>query len=268
MGSTIAVIVPVFNEEGTVATVLEALFRVAFPTQVVVVDDGSTDGTVERVKNWIVSARKSSLREGIEPVVVEHGTKRGKGSAIRTGLRHVAAPIVIIQDGDLEYNPADIPKIIRLIEEEKADVVFGSRYLGENPQGFRQPLLCRFGVRLLNLAVRILYGANLTDEATCYKAVRTDWLRRMALECQRFDFCPEVTAKACRMGARIVEVPISYRPRSYAEGKKIRWWDGIEALWTLWRLRNWQPGTAPAVEPASSAAGATQPALRSTSHVV
>lgn len=237
----LAVIVPVFNEERTVTSVLESVLRLRCRLQVVIVDDASTDRTIERVVEWETCARECCVATECEVIVMQHERNVGKGRAIRTGLAAVAAPIVIVQDADLEYDPADIPTVARPIQEGMADVVFGSRYLRQKSQWIRQPWVCRHGVRVLNLAVRLLYGRTLTDEATCYKAFRTDWLRRMALECERFEFCPEVTAKACRMDARIVEVPISYHPRTYAEGKKIRWRDGVEALWTLWRLRHWQP---------------------------
>jgi glycosyltransferase involved in cell wall biosynthesis len=172
-------------------------------------------------------------REGL--VVGHYSTRNyGKGAAIRAGILLASGEIVLIQDGDLEYDPADYARILEPIVNGQADIVYGSRFLGQ-PTGMA--LKNRIANRILTAAANLLYGARLTDEATAYKAFRASILRGMHLECRRFEFCPEVTAKARRLGYRIREVPISYNARGIAQGKKIRARDGFEALWTLLRYR-------------------------------
>ena len=228
----LTVIVPVYNEVQTIEELLRRVLAAPFEKQVVVVDDGSTDGTVEVLERWEGHAQVELLR---------HSKNRGKGAAIRTGLEHAVGRFTIIQDGDLEYHPEDYPRLIEPLLSGEAQVVYGSRYLRRKGEPRRRWRLFRCGVAALNVCVRLLYGARLTDEATCYKAFPTEVLRAMELECERFEFCPEVTAKACRLGLTIWEVPISYDARSVQAGKKIRWTDGLEALAALWRWRKWQP---------------------------
>ena len=164
----------------------------------------------------------------------------GKGAAIRLGIMGKAkGHFVVIQDADLEYDPQDYRKLIEPLEQGTAQVVFGSRYM-QRPKA-AGAFLFRAGVQLINWSVRLLYGIRLTDEATCYKAMATSLLKSLDLQCERFEFCPEVTAKLCRLGIGILEVPISYHARPKSEGKKIRLHDGIEALQTLWRWRKWAP---------------------------
>jgi glycosyltransferase involved in cell wall biosynthesis len=231
---TLSVIIPAYNEAATIAEVLDAVMSAPFAKQVIVVDDGSRDGTLEALRAWLVSGRG-------DVEVVCHPRNLGKGASIRTGLARCRGEVTLVQDADLEYDPGDYPKLVDPILRRDADAVYGSRYLEPSGPVLRSPhLLC---VRFLNLMVRLLYGFRTTDEATCYKAFRTDLLRRMDLRCMRFEFCPEVTAKACLMGLEIREVPVRYRPRSYAQGKKIGWWDGIEAIATLlrWRFVRFRP---------------------------
>ena len=225
----ISVIIPVYNEFRTFKQVLERVRQAPLPQgcskEIVVVDDGSTDGTTEMLDEH--------AREG---VVVGHRSARnfGKGAAIRAGIALASGDILLIQDGDLEYDPNDYARILEPIVNGSADIVYGSRFLGR-PTGMA--MQNRIANRILTAAANLLYGARITDEATAYKAFRASILRGMHLECRRFEFCPEVTAKARRLGYRIREVPIAYNARGIAQGKKIRARDGFEALWTLIRYR-------------------------------
>ena len=231
---TVAVIIPAFNEASTIILLVEKVLCSPIVASTVLIDDGSTDGTGKMLADhpWPKNV-----------TIVTHQTNLGKSRAIRTGLERVTADFVLIQDADLEYSPTDYPALLGPLVGGEADVVLGSRYL--NATHPDAAWVFRMGVKALNLAIRALYGVRLTDEATCYKVVRTETLRKMNLQCERFEFCPEVIAKACRMGLRIVEVPISYHPRSVSEGKKIRLRDGVTALGTLWRWRKWKPAALP-----------------------
>jgi len=229
----LTVIVPVYNEAETIDVLLRRVLAAPYAKQVIVVDDGSTDGTAEILETW---------RQHPQVELLWHSSNRGKSTAIRTGLEQARGRFTIIQDGDLEYDPQEYPWLIEPLVSGEAQVVYGSRYL-RRQGGPRQPWrLFRWGVSVLNVCVRLLYGARLTDEATCYKALSTDLLRAMDLQCRQFEFCPEVTAKACRLGLQIKEVPISYDARSVQAGKKIRVSDGLAALATLWKWRNWKAG--------------------------
>ncbi len=232
----LTVIVPVYDEAKTIDELLRRVLASPYPKQVVVVNDASTDGTAEILERW---------RRNVHVEVFGHAINRGKGTAIRTGLAHARGKFVIVQDADLEYDPADYPLLIEPLLAGKATVVYGSRYL-TRPGVFKERFrLLRLGVAGLNLAVRLLYGVRLTDEATCYKAFSTELLRRLDLQCERFEFCPEVTAKLCRQGKTILEVPIHYESRNIRAGKKLRWTDGMEALKVLWKYRRWTNGRPP-----------------------
>ena len=229
---TFSVVVPVFNEERTIDELLGKLFTLGHSEDIVVVDDGSSDGTAECLRKYGACA-------GIR--VITHNMNRGKGAAIRTGLAVVRGDFVIVQDADLEYSPEDYPALLVPLRAGEADLVYGSRRLDRTWQWSEWVNPYYHAVSLLNFAVWLIYGVRLTDEATCYKVARTTTLRSMQLQCERFEYCPEVTAKACRMKLRIKEVPISYTRRTAADGKKIRLRDWFEAVQTLWRWRNWNP---------------------------
>jgi glycosyltransferase involved in cell wall biosynthesis len=218
----ISIVMPVYNERETIEEALRRVAAVDPELEIVVVDDCSTDGTRELLRSW----------PGIR--LVEHPQNQGKGAAIRTALQHLTGDIAIIQDADLEYDPQDYPALIAPIAEGKARVVYGSRFLQGRPEMRWANYLCN---RLLALTANLLFGGRITDEATCYKAFDAALLKSIPLTCRRFEFCPEVTAKVLRSGERIVEVPIRYTARSFDAGKKIRWWDGVEALWTLVKYR-------------------------------
>jgi dolichol-phosphate mannosyltransferase len=235
----LSVIIPVYNEKATVRDVLDIVEGLDISKEIIVVDDGSNDGTRETLVNLSMDGVKRCF----------HSRNRGKGAAIRTGLAKVTGDIVIIQDADLEYNPREYHQLIQPILDGEAEVVYGSRFLHRTDHkgiSLHFYYLLSFGVRhytfflgvkLLNLLARVLYGANLTDEATCYKVFKTDVIRDIELKCERFEFCPEITAKVCKKGYKIHEVPISYVGRSFKEGKKINWKDGIEAIYTLIKYR-------------------------------
>ncbi len=230
---TLTVIVPAYNEAATIGELLKSVMASPINKQVIAVDDGSRDGTYEVMLRY-----REEFAETLE--VLRHPVNRGKGSAIRTGLGLATGQVVLVQDADLEYDPSEYEKLVEPILSGQAQVVYGSRYL--QPQQSLPWTLNRVCVVLLNLLVRILFKQRLTDEATCYKAFRTEVLQNLDLTCERFEFCPEVTAKSCLAGLTIHEVPIQYRPRGQDEGKKIRWWDGVEAIMTLvrWRASGFQ----------------------------
>ena len=223
----VTIIVPALNEQDTIGEVVARLQAVPLKTQIIVVDDGSTDRTPEILRGL-----------GDTITVITNSVRGGKGAAIRQALPLATGIATIIQDADLEYLPEEIPRVVGPILEGKESVVYGTRFVHGMPAGMALPN--RIVNVLLAWAVRILYFRRITDEATCYKAFRTDLLKSMELECQRFEFCPEATAKAIRLGEHIAEVPITYVPRSKKAGKKIRWTDAPEAFWTLLKHRWWR----------------------------
>jgi glycosyltransferase involved in cell wall biosynthesis len=223
----ISIIIPVYNEVNVLPMVLDRVMKAALPKgctkEIVIVDDGSTDGTSEVLDRY----------QGL--VVIHHSVENfGKGAAIRIGLRKATGDIILIQDGDLEYDPNDYIKVLQPIVDGQAAVVYGSRFLGQL-QGMK--LANWMANKILTTTANVLYNASLTDEATAYKAFRADVLRAMRLRCLRFEFCPEVTAKVRRLGYTIHEVPIRYNARGILEGKKIRWQDGFHAMFTMLRYR-------------------------------
>jgi dolichol-phosphate mannosyltransferase len=223
----VSVLVPAYNEARTIARMLEAVYgrNPGRELEVIIVDDGSTDETF--------AAATAAARPGTK--VLRHAANAGKGTAIRTALAAATGDIVLIQDADLEYDPADYAALLKPIEDGRAEVVYGSRIL--NPNHGQSYARYYWGGRLVSWWTNRLYGSSITDEPTCYKVFRTGLLRGLDLECTGFEFCPEVTAKILLRGIKIHELPISYYPRRIEEGKKIAWTDGVIALWTLLKLR-------------------------------
>jgi glycosyltransferase involved in cell wall biosynthesis len=223
----VSIIVPVYNEAATVTAVLDRLLSVALPAprEVVVVDDGSTDGTREALDAY---PARGDVR------VIHAATNGGKGAAIRLGLAEARGTILAIQDADLELDPAQLGELLVPIVEGRARVVYGSRFLAGQPDA---PFMTLLGNRLLTRATNAIYGARLTDMETCYKLMETAVARSLHLEANRFDIEPEITAKLLRAGHVIHEMPVRFQPRSRAQGKKIRWRDGVTALAVLWRHR-------------------------------
>ncbi len=227
----LSVVIPVYNEEATLRRLVEAVRGVPFDKEIVIVDDCSTDGS------WDVACAMPE-RPGCKIVKLRHVRNMGKGAALRTGFSRVTGDIVIVQDADLEYDPNDIPTVIAPILLDKADVVYGSRFMGGAPQrGLNHWHTA--GNRFLTILSNCFTGLNLTDMETCYKAFSRDSLSRIwpELRQNRFGFEPEVTSRIARMGLRVCEVGISYSGRTYAEGKKIGWRDGLQAIWCILKYR-------------------------------
>ena len=226
----LSVVIPVYNEIATVEKLLRQVREVPLHLDVIVVDDGSTDGTRDLLVN---------LADELIDQLCMHEKNLGKGAALRTGFERVKGHVVVIQDADLEYDPLELPVLLEPILSGKADAVYGSRFLG----GPHRVLLFwhSVGNRLLTLLSNILTDVNLTDMETCYKMIRTDLLQSLPLSTKRFGIEPELTARLSQAGARIYELPISYHGRSYSEGKKIGWRDGVSALGWILKSNCWPP---------------------------
>ena len=221
----LSVVMPVYNELATVEEVVRRVLALPLRVQLVVVDDCSTDGTGELL---------ARLRDGLAFTLVRQPKNQGKGAALRTGFTHVSGDLVVIQDADLEYSPEELPGLIELICDGRADVVYGSRFLGRH----RVFLFTHYlGNRLLTSLTNVLYNTMLTDMETCYKVMRAEVLRSMTLQSNGFGIEPEITAKIFKRRLRVYEVPISYDGRGYDEGKKIGWRDGVVAVWVLLKYR-------------------------------
>jgi glycosyltransferase involved in cell wall biosynthesis len=223
----ISFLIPAFNERATILDVLDRVDGLDRDRQLIVVDDGSTDGTADAVEEW---------RAGRDGVVLIRKENGGKGSAIRAAIPHIDGDIAVIQDADMEYDPADVPALVEPIERGVADVVYGSRLSGGKPQ--RAYLFWHLvGNRFLSLLTGALYNTTLSDMETGYKAFRADVLRSLDLREDDFAIEPEITAKVCKRKLRVYQLPISYYGRTYDEGKKITWRDGFKAVWVLLRTR-------------------------------
>lgn len=222
LAGQVSVIVPVYNETDHIEELLARVSGSPVPKEIILVDDGSSDGTREKLM--------ALPMPGV--TLVFHEGNHGKGAAIRTGLRFARGEYVLIQDADLEYDPEDYPALLKPLREGRADVVYGVR-----PDRPERGLRFFLGAKLLTHITNLLYWCGIHDEATCYKVFRRSLVSQIDLSCRRFEFCPEITAKLCRLGEKIAEVPISYSPRGKSAGKKIRHSDGWAAIWTLVRLR-------------------------------
>ncbi len=224
----VSIIIPALNEEATIQSVVDRCLALPLQTQVIVVNDGSADRTLEILQGY-----------GDRITLLTNPKPSGKGHAIVQALQHAQGVVTIVQDADLEYNPDQIPSLVQPILDGKANVVYGTRFANGYAKDMALPN--KVVNILLAWSVKALFFRNISDEATCYKAFRTSLLQAFDLQCQRFEFCPEVTAKALRCNQNIIEIPIDYEPRSKEAGKKIRWYDAPEAFWTLFRYRFWNP---------------------------
>tara|TARA_Y100000034_G_scaffold51102_1_gene62872 strand:+ start:577 stop:1296 length:720 start_codon:yes stop_codon:yes gene_type:complete len=234
----LSILIPAYNEEETINELIGVVKKADIKDiekEIIVVDDGSKDKTIE-----IVEKIK-------EIILVKHEKNRGKGAAIRTGIEYATGDIIIIQDADLEYDPNDYSKLIKPIINGETKVVYGSRILhqrqkernerflkGKHTQAYKAFYM---GGRVLTVLANLIYNIRITDEPTCYKVFDAKVLKSLNLKCERFEFCPEVTAKVAKRGYKIIEVPTPYYPRTFTEGKKIKFKDGVEAIWTLIKYR-------------------------------
>jgi len=238
----LTVVIPVFNEHKTVTDLLRRVREIPLDLEVIVVDDGSTDGTRDLLPD---------LEGTLVDQLIFHEVNKGKGAALRTGFAHATGDVVVVQDADLEYDPHELPLLLEPILSGKADAVYGSRFLG----GPHRVLFFwhSVGNRFLTLMSNMFTDVNLTDMETCYKMVRRELLQSLPLSANRFGIEPELTARLAQAEARIYELPISYHGRSYAEGKKIGWKDGVSAIWSILKYNLAAPSvpqwTPPTVDP-------------------
>lgn len=223
----LSVIIPFYNEERTLSTLIDKVISTNLVTEIICVDDGSTDGSFE-----IITELKRNQPELI--TIIRLDKNHGKGFAIRKALGKITGDIVLIQDADLEYDPSQYSKLIDPFQNENVRVVYGSRNLLKNPRSSNS---FYWGGILLSKATNILYRSSISDESTGFKLFRTELIRELDLECVGFEFCPEVTSKILKRKIDIREVPVTYTPRSVSEGKKIKWSDGLLAVWTLVKYR-------------------------------
>ena len=221
----LSVIIPAYNEQKTLRSIIDKVLATGQADEIVIVDDGSTDGT----KQIMQELKSSNVK------IVSHEHNQGKGAAISTGIKQCQGDVILIQDADDEYDPSDYEALLAPIRSGAAQVVYGSRILkADNPQG---PLPFYLGGRIVTMCTNILYGSKLTDEPTCYKVFESQTIKDINIDSEGFEWEPEITAKLLKRGVDIYEIPISYKPRSKQEGKKIKSWDGIKAIITLLRYK-------------------------------
>lgn len=223
----LSIIIPILNEEKTVEEIIRRVANapLSIEKEIIVVNDGSTDSTADVLER---------MKEKHNLILEAHIKNQGKGSSIVTGLKMATGDFVIIQDADLEYDPKDYQKLLNPLISKQGEVVYGSRLLKENRKSSWAFYL---GGKLVTAVTNILYNTKITDEPTCYKVFKKDLLNSLNLQSRGFEFCPEVTAKVAKRGIKILEVPISYNPRNSLQGKKIKWKDGIIAVWTLLKYK-------------------------------
>ncbi|UCD16585.1 MAG: glycosyltransferase family 2 protein [Candidatus Zixiibacteriota bacterium] len=222
----LTVLMPLYNEEKTAREIITMVLNLDLELQLIIINNGSTDHTGKIIQEF---ASQPNVR------ILDQKRNIGKGNAVVAGLPLAVGKYTVIQDGDLEYNPGDLIRMLEVAEQKDALAVFGSRT--RNPESGVSYSRYLWGGKLLTAIANLLYGVGITDESTCYKLIRTDIMKAMRLECRRFEFCPEVVAKLGRSNITIHEIPIQYQPRKFYEGKKIRWHDGLEAIWTLLKYR-------------------------------
>ena len=236
----LSVVIPCFNEEATVATVVDAVLAQPCVGEVIVVDDGSTD----KSREILGALDEPRVRVVLQPV------NQGKGAALRTGFALATCEYVVVQDADLEYDPEEFVLLLEPLVADKADVVFGSRFVSSRPHRVLY-FWHSLGNKLLTLASNVFTDLNLTDMETCYKAFRRNVIQSIEIEEDRFGFEPEITAKVAKLGCRVYEVGVSYSGHTYAEGKKIRWTDGAQELWCIVKYNLFGDGAPPAPAPGS-----------------
>jgi glycosyltransferase involved in cell wall biosynthesis len=220
----LAVVIPIYNEETTLGPILQRVLEHQMVGEVILVDDGSYDETAKVARSWVEREEKVRL--------IEHERNRGKGAALRTGFQNATCPYVIVQDADMEYDPADFGRVVAPLAADEADVVYGSRYLKKDPRNVMR-FWHTMGNRFLTLLSNMMSDLYVTDMETCYKGFRREVIQAIPIEENRFGFEPEVTAKVAKMKLRVMETSVDYYPRSYDEGKKIGWKDGVRAIWCI-----------------------------------
>mgnify|MGYP005843933915 CR=1 FL=1 len=227
----LSIIIPCYNEERTISKLLDKVLKADIgkvKKEIIIIDDGSRDKTLSIAEKYVKN--KSYIK------LLKNKNNRGKGFSIRKGLKKATGDIILIQDADLEYYPSDYNELIKPIINNEVKVVYGSRWLRKE-ESDKKYYLSWYGTRILTFLANTLYNAEITDESTCYKIFSKEVLDNIELECEGFEFCPEITAKIKKKGYKIKEFPIKYNPRSFEEGKKINWKDGFQAVWTLIKYR-------------------------------
>ena len=224
----LSLIMPVYNESATIRQIVQKVMAVPLEIELIIVDDASTDDTGDILRKEI-QTQYPDIR------ILSHTVNKGKAAGIKTAIPYCTGEIITIQDGDLETEPRDLIHLTAPIRAGEASVVYGSRYLNTSEAHLYRTY--QLGGRILSWTVNLLYGQHITDEPACYKVFKADILRSIKLDYDRFEFCPEVTAKVSKLGYKIKELPMNYYPRSFAEGKKLNWQDGLKAIWVLIRYR-------------------------------